>query len=132
MKLTLSMPYLPDLKAVGGNSRRNAHWSQRYKAAREAKERWVQEIRACLTPPMPTFKRPSLTITLVFATKRRRDRDNLQTGLKQCLDSMVSWGLLLDDSTDYLGPVDIIVEVDKARSPLTIVEIEGELASTMA
>jgi hypothetical protein len=45
---------------------------------------------------------------------------------------MVSWGLLLDDSTDYLGPVDIIVEVDKARSPLTIVEIEGELASTMA
>lgn len=73
---------------------------------------------------LPLFTKARLDLTFVFPEQRRRDRDNLLSRAKPCLDAIVDAGLLLDDDSEHLeiGKVDILV--DPGRAPLTIIELE--------
>jgi len=126
-KWKFEMPYLPDLQSVGGNAR-HAHWSGKAKAMKAEKDLWISAIRYQHMPPMPRFLRPDIKITMVFPAPRDRDRDNLMTALKSFFDALRCWLIITDDSPRFLGAVELVELVDGARAPLTVVELEGELA----
>lgn len=128
--LTLIFHALPNLDTVGGNAR-PAHWAAHYKDFQAEKQKWHYLIREQLVPPMPYFAKASAHVTLVFPERRRRDSDNLAIALKPLIDALkepsshpkdYGWGILEDDDYEHLT-VQIEVQVDKARSPLTIVEL---------
>ena len=70
------------------------------------------------------FVKAKLTLTCVFAEKRRRDRDNLLAKFKPGLDAIVHAGLVLDDDAGHLQVEVADPLVDPDRAPLTIIELE--------
>ena len=125
--IKIELDKLPDLQAVGGN-RREAHWSQRYRADKKEKEEWIYLIRAAMTPDeMPHFLTATANVTLYFAEHRRRDGiDNIPRSLKGLWDALVHWDILVDDSSEFLTLGRLEVKVDKDKAPLTVIELEGE------
>lgn len=69
-------------------------------------------------------ERARVTITFVYACKRRRDQTNLLAMWKGGEDMLVTAGILVDDDLDHLETMVPRVVVDKARAPMTIIEIE--------
>lgn len=54
---------------------------------------------------LPSLQRAHITATLHFPTKRQRDVHNWMPTIKAIVDGLVDYGLLPDDSDDYLvGP----------------------------
>lgn len=127
-ELTLEMPCLPDMAAVGGNARHSHHmeWA---KARRRAKDDWINLVRSQHMPPMPRYLKPEIEITLIYGQSRRRDLDNTTMALKPLMDALVFWNILIDDSPEFIagGRPTISQEVDPDRAPLTVVEIKGDI-----
>lgn len=112
--LTVRIPGRPP----GGNAlHRMGHW-----AVRKSREEWrditylsaaqaLAEARIAGTP-WTVPKVAQVAAEWHFRTRRRRDYDNLVSGLKPLLDGLVQAGVILDDSTEYLatlGPFSVQV-----------------------
>lgn len=104
------------------------HWSQRYQAgilygnavfysAVDARNRRETKV-------WHPFKRARLNLTFVFPYRRRLDEDNLRARFKPGQDALVRAGLIEDDAMENIALGEIEVEVDRARAPLTIIELE--------
>jgi hypothetical protein len=124
--IRIEVPLLPPSE-VSPNAR--AYWADKYKAGKvyhdaifyycvDARNRGFGQGLS-----FPLIK-ARLTLTFVFAEERQRDRDNLLASFKNGLDGIVDSGLVLDDTSEYLEIGEINIEVDPARAPMTIIELE--------
>jgi len=69
------------------------------RAWRDAAHVWAQAAR------LPGLGRAHLIATLHFTDRRRRDTHNYYPTIKACVDGLIDYGLLPDDSAQYLtGP----------------------------
>ncbi len=88
--------WLPEALTNGSHG----HWSQRQKKLQAAQTMvWSVAKQEGL---QPVVGRVRVTITLVFAQKRRRDLDNLYARVKGCVDGLVKGGWIEDDNTEVL------------------------------
>lgn len=126
--LILTLHYLPDTSVTSGNAR-HGHWAQRYKAMRSEREIWALELYLALNVlpgRSPRYKRLTVKPTLIYLTKRRRDQDNALAALKPLFDTMVDFGLVPDDDAEHLTIELPVLLVDRARGPVTVLELKGE------
>ena len=101
-------------------------WADRYKAGQVYQDAvFYSCVDARNKGNWKPFVNARLNLSLVFAVRRRRDRDNLIAMFKPGLDAIVQAGLLVDDDAEHLqiGKVDIFV--DPERSPLTVIDIDN-------
>jgi hypothetical protein len=93
-------------------------------AAAEAVREWgAVERRFIRDESWEPLEHCIIGVTWRCKTKRRRDFDNLVSGLKPLLDGLVSSGVIRDDSTDclmMLGPLRVEVGWD---TDVTILEV---------
>lgn len=118
--ITVTIPGRPP----GGNAlHRMTHWQVRTVRA-EWKE-WT--YRAALAGSQGAeglpYRRAVLSVQWKCRTKRRRDFDNLISGLKPVLDGLVAAGVIADDSTDCLtlGSMTVLDGVGVDEMVLTVV-----------
>ena len=101
------------------------HWSKLYKASevyRGAVYLECVNVRNLLS--QKAFRKPRLDLTFVFPRPNVRDEDNMRARFKPGQDAIVLAGLIEDDNPGHLIIGDLHMEVDKARAPLTIIELE--------
>ena len=55
-----------------------------------------------------------------FEPNRRRDPDNIYSGMKFILDGMIKAGAIKGDTQDYIGDINNHIEVDKKNSRIEI------------
>lgn len=102
--ITLLLPQPP--AALGPNAR--AHWAVR--------ARFTRALRACAREAAidrldaaglgrPRASAADVTVTLVPAAARRRDRDNILAGCKALFDGLADAGVVADDSALTHQPV---------------------------
>lgn len=97
-----------------------AHW----KAKRAAGGIVYEHVMAALArqPIVPMTGRVILRPTFVYPVKRRRDDDNLATGvMKVVRDALVAKGILADDSTRHVRQEPAEVRVEKGVRRLVLV-----------
>ena len=105
------------------------HWSKRYRAGRDyglAIYYSAMDPRYRLASFTP-FEKARIDLTFVFATNRKRDRDNLIARFKPGLDALVDANILTDDSSKCVKFGEINIEVDKSRAPMTIIKLTKEV-----
>jgi Holliday junction resolvase RusA-like endonuclease len=93
-----------------------AHWRERKRAGGVVYEHVMAAL--AVTPLAPMLGRVVLSPTFVYPVQRRRDDDNLATGvMKVVRDALVARGILADDSTRHVRqePVRVIVEKGQRR-----------------
>ena len=126
MSIRIEIPCLPP-EETSPNWR--GHWADKYKAGKQyhhdvfycCADARNRGYRQGLSFP---FIKARLSLTFVFPEERRRDRDNLLASFIPGLNAIVDSGLILDDASEYLVIGEINIEVDPARAPLTIIELE--------
>ena len=103
-----------------------SHWAQTHLARTAVHQRiWIEAFTQQL-PKMRGFVviRPTFT----YPQERRRDQDNLCTGvLKAALDGLVRGGWLEDDSHDYVQLEPPLVRVEPGVRSLVLEFTEGTL-----
>lgn len=91
----------------------------------------------------PKYEKPwakaHIRITFIVAQRRRRDADNWRPRMKGVLDACKvatgyfrrgKWvesgglGIIEDDNMDCIGEPEMLIVVDKARAPATVIEVE--------
>lgn len=88
--------WVPDQLANGSHG----HWSQRAKKLKAASIMvWSAGKQVDFRPVKGRVK---VTITLVFAMKRRRDTDNLYARCKGVIDGLVKGGWISDDNSEVM------------------------------
>lgn len=106
---------------------RLGHW--RIRAVRqEWKDRTVMAVREIGGVPGAPWSRAQVGVTWRCRLNRRRDFDNLVSGIKPLLDGLVEAGVLEDDSTDVLeilGPFRVEVGAKVDETILDIWQIRG-------
>lgn len=115
-----------------------AHWREKQRAGGIVHQAVMAAL--AIQPIAPMTGRVVLRPTFVFPAHRRRDDDNLATGvMKVVRDSLVARGILADDSTKYVRqePVEVVVRKGQRRleiviEPLTTVAVarDGEMGET--
>ena len=92
--IAVSLPW-PD-RLLSPNSR--SHWAAKAKATRAARFTAFMATRAEFTRPPrpPKWERVALAVTFNPPSRRRYDRDNLQSSLKAYFDGIADW-LGVDD-----------------------------------
>lgn len=89
---------LPDQPFCTPNSR--THWAVRARCARDWRDTTAWLAKAKRIPPQD---RIVVALTMQAKDRRRRDRDNLVSGvLKHCIDGLVDAGVVPDDSPEYV------------------------------
>jgi Holliday junction resolvase RusA-like endonuclease len=99
-----------------------AHWGARV-AARDRVARHVVAAVLLEVLPRPILPPVVLAPVYVFPDHRRRDADNLSTGvLKAVIDCLVRCGVLVGDHLDVLrlAPVEVLVEKGERRLELRL------------
>lgn len=118
----------------GGNAlHRMGHW-----AVRKSREQWSQlayavavqerQYRAERGNPWETAGTAEIAVEWRCKVRRRRDYDNLVSGLKPLLDGLVRAGVIRDDSTDVLrslGPFTVTVGAGSDETVLTVLVPEA-------
>lgn len=122
-RLTIEVPSLPD-RLLSPNRSRNVHWGTVTKARNEFKNAVYYSAHWVKPDGWVAPEKARVTITFVYATNRRRDQTNLIAMWKHGEDMLVASGILVDDDLDHLETMVPKVIVDKARAPMTIIEIE--------
>ena len=118
--IRIEVPALPG-RELSPNAR--VHWRVRNKA----KVAYQFEIAAVLSEckDLPAgLTKVWINLTFIFPTKRMRDADNLVSSFKGGLDLLVSRGILVDDNIENVRIGEVLAIKDKARAPMTIIEIQ--------
>jgi Holliday junction resolvase RusA-like endonuclease len=111
-------------RALSPNGR--VHWRRRHAAQRAVAEAvWVAlQLPPCFYIAKPLARRARLRATFVYPERRKRDDDNLATGvLKAVRDALVRLGVLEADDMQHLQQEPVQVEVRKGERRL-VVELE--------
>lgn len=124
--MRIEVPFLPPAE-YSPNSR--SFWAEQYQAGKEYHDAVFYYCVSSRNTGYRSggaypFLRAKLTLTFVFPQQRRRDAYNLLARFKPGLDAVVDAGLILDDDVEHLVIEPLVIEVDKARAPLTIINIE--------
>lgn len=128
--MRIEVPFLPPAEC-SPNAR--VHWSDRYKTsspyqssvfycAVDARNRLYHRPRR-IGDSDPPFDRARLDLTFVVANRRSRDEDNWRARFVPGQNALVQAGLIPDDMPAHLVLGEIHFEVDKARAPLTIIDL---------
>lgn len=120
------------LPPISASPNWRGHWSKRYQDGRVYQAAVYYECidirnrlqRLPWRPGIPPFKKARLDLTFVFPYKRRFDEDNLRARFKPGQDALVQAGLIEGDTMENLVMGKVEVQVDRARAPLTIIELE--------
>lgn len=107
------------------------YWAARYQSARIYQQAVFYECinarnkleKLPWQPGFPPFQKPQLDLTFIFPSYRKRDEDNLRARFKPGQDAIVQAGLIEGDSVEDLVMGKVSIEVDKARAPLTIIDL---------
>ena len=121
--MRIEVPQLPPASA-SPNSR--AHWRTKAMFATQYQSDvhlMVLDTFGVGNVPIAEGKR-RLDLTFIFRYPNRRDEDNLRARFKSGLDALVKARLLVDDDPMFLETGTITILVDKARAPMTIIELE--------
>lgn len=124
MKFTIPAR-LPGLNELIAANRSNPHAGAKLK--RETDEAVRLAIRAARLTPIKGAVKMRITF---FEPNKKRDPDNVYSGVKFILDALVREGILQNDSQRILPPPEPIAysyDIDPAR-PRVEVEIKGESA----
>ena len=118
--MRLEIKALPS-EAFSLNSR--CHWSEKRKATQEA----LLLVREALgAPPWTQYAKAKARVLIVVATRRRRDGDNFSGRLKPFWDALEKWGIIEEDDLEHLRVESLDIEVDPARAPLTVIELDDK------
>ncbi len=122
--ITLRFPWFP--RELSPNVARRLHWGTKAKAATDYRRDCYLEIRDQLGPKLPTVLSPVLASTTFHVTdKRKRDMDNLNASLKALFDTLVTVGILQDDSTEHLRHAESKLVVGKEKYiEVTLTEVD--------
>lgn len=103
----------------------HGHWAVRYSAGQDFRKTVYYGVMEQVNRrKVVAFNKARLDLTFVFARKNRRDEDNLRARFKPGQDTLVLAGLIPDDNPEHLVMGNINILVDRARAPLTIIELE--------
>lgn len=107
-----------DARALSPNGR--VHWATRNAARKEVASRVVVEAtRSGLRPAAGPVR---LTFRYVYPDRRRRDVDNLATGVtKACVDALVRGRWLAADDSEHVVGVEAVPVVERGRRRLEII-----------
>jgi len=94
----------------------------KYEAARQKKESTELVMWSAKQQRLPQMNYIDLTITW-YEKNKKRDKDNIQAGVKFILDGLVSAGVIPNDTWRYVGDILHRVRVDRTE-PRIEVEIE--------
>lgn len=117
--LTLTDFPRPAVARVLSPNGRAEHWAIRRQARLDVYERVWANAKMQNLPRM----RGLVTVqpTFTYPEQRRRDQDNLCTGvLKATLDSLVKGGWLEDDSSEYVRLEPPVIRVEPGRRALVL------------
>lgn len=106
---------LPDVPK-SPNKRRGEHWSRSSKYAKYWKDLVRSQIDNSHKPC-----RVKMRVNISQMRKRKLDKDNLYGSSKPCLDALVAWKLLRDDSEKWC---ELTVTQTIGPEKITVVEIE--------
>lgn len=124
---TLILDDFPDpdvARTLSPNGR--AHWRDKQKAGQVVY--WTVIAALQRQPITPMTGRVVLRPTFVFPQHRRRDDDNLATGvMKVVRDALVARGVLADDSTKHVRqePVQVVVRRGQRRLEIVLASAAG-------
>jgi len=126
MNIRIEVPMLPP-REYSPNWR--GHWSQRLRAGKYYRQAvYYSALEAGNKLTEAGGKLPlmwaQLDLTFVFPEERIRDEDNHRARFKPGQDALVTAGLLAGDDPAHLRMGKIAIEVDKARAPLTVIELK--------
>lgn len=114
--ITLEIPVAtPSLNPMLGQ-----FWAKRVKQRRQW--RWLVRAARLEAKFFPLAPLSRARVTIVRHGRRVLDKDNLYGGTKLLTDSLVSEGLLADDSPAH---IELTVEQQVTKSPRTVVRIEA-------
>lgn len=111
-------PSTETARALSPNGR--AHWKEKRDAGGVVYGHVMAALK--LHPIKPMTGRVILRPTFVYPVHRRRDDDNLATGvMKVVRDALVARGILADDSTRYVRQEPVKVRIEKGSRRLELV-----------
>jgi len=121
MELLIVVPMLPP-RELCGNSR--VHWKTKHKNAQEYGN--VVYLLACNQRALAGWTplvRARVSLLFVFPQHRKRDLDNLVTGMKSALDALVRADIIADDNSAILSIGDVSIAVAPKAEPGVIIKI---------
>ena len=124
--ITITIPELPSAALKSGF--RGGWWKIRKAKSSQSELAYVYSLiairekngKARIKLPL---RKTEVDVVFVFASRRRRDIDNFTGMLKAFLDGIVKSGIIEDDCSEIVTSIKVKFEVDKARSPLTIITL---------
>ena len=137
--IILGAPFIPDMKALGGNARRRGEWQIQALATKSAKTAWYTafltkaqlEWRVLPRVPFP-WQLVDIALYVALPDRRSMDIDNLVSAYKPLLDVLcmpsgakdVSWrlGVIEDDDVNHVRSLSVYVSPGP-QPPSTLVEI---------
>lgn len=121
--MRIEIPMLPP-KEYSLNAR--VHWAVRKRAG----DAYKQAVYACCREVMPqdwqALESARMRLEFVVAEDRIRDEDNWRARFKPGQDALCAAGVIKHDDLKHLTCTGITFVVDKARAPLTIIQIEAQ------
>ncbi len=123
--LIISVPMLPP-QSVSPNAR--VHWTRAW----QDKRIYGEAVFLCAidarnrSEDFTPFEIARIDLELVYPVERTRDTDNATASFKSGLDSLVHTGILKGDDSKHLHWGNVIITVNKEKTPKTIITLTEE------
>lgn len=106
------------------NLNQRMHWAQKAKLTKAW--RTQADLRATIADLPKGLERVHITAHIIKSTSRQYDVHNLMPTLKACVDGLVDYGLILDDTNEHLTGPDLR-QGGKGEPGVIITITKGEL-----
>ena len=114
-RVTLTLPLPSRTLSPNGRPR---HWAVRSRAVRSYRE--LAHLLALRHRPAVPWTVAKVTCRFFYATRRRRDRDNLLASMKPAFDGLADARLIADDAGLIHQPAEIVIDPDDPRVEITV------------
>jgi hypothetical protein len=115
---------LPSLNDIIDAARGN-----KYEAAQQKKDSTDLVMWYAIQAKLPKMNYIDLTITW-YEPNKKRDKDNVEAGVKFILDGLVSAGVIVKDNWRYIGDIIHKVRLDRMKPRIEIEIAEGQIEET--